>query len=205
MQTMGDRPPAGLQKVSIMRKSLQTLGLSLFIVVALIIIVIGLLPGMNPWISVVMAAVLLAIPLANKWLTSKRFVEWKDELSVGIGSIDDDHKKLLSLINNLQTAVYYPTGEAFERQALKELVDYTKYHFEREEKLMRDNDYPEFEEHKRQHEAMIARVTGCMTAYEKDREGTIDDLTRFLKTWLVKHIAGTDQKYSAFLRSRGVH
>lgn len=205
MQTMGDRPPAGLQKVSIMRKSLQTLGLSLFIVVALIIIVIGLLPGMNPWISVVMAAVLLAIPLANKWLTSKRFVEWKDELSVGIGSIDDDHKKLLSLINNLQTAVYYPTGEAFERQALKELVDYTKYHFEREEKLMRDNDYPEFEEHKRQHEAMIARVTGCMTAYEKDREGTIDDLTRFLKTWLVNHIAGTDQKYSAFLRSRGVH
>ncbi len=188
-----------------MRKSLQTLGLSLFIVVALIIIGIGLLPGMNPWVSVVMAAILLAVPLINKWLTSKRFVQWKDDLSVGIGSIDDDHKKLLTLINNLQTAVYYPTGEAFERQALKELVDYTKYHFEREERLMRENDYPEYEEHKRQHEAMIARVTGCMTAYDKDREGTIEDLTRFLKTWLIQHIAGTDQKYSGHLRSRGVH
>ena len=96
-----------------MRKSLQTLGLSVFIVVALIIIVIGLLPGMNIWVSVVMAAVLLLVPVINKRMTSKRFVAWDDGLSVGIKSIDDDHKKLLTLINNLQTAIYYPTGEAF--------------------------------------------------------------------------------------------
>ena len=188
-----------------MRKSLQTLGLSLFIVVALIIIAIGLLPGMNPWISVVMAAILLVLPAINKRLTSKRFVAWKDELSVGIESIDDDHKKLLTLINNLQTAVYYPTGEAFERQALQELVDYTKYHFEREEKLMLANGYPDFEPHKRQHEAMIAKVNGFLEAYEKDREGTIDELTQFLKSWLIQHIAGTDQQYSEHLRSRGVN
>ncbi len=187
-----------------MRKSLQTLGLSVFIVVALIIIAIGLLPGMNPWISVVMAAVLLILPLINKHLTSKRFVAWKDDLSVGIGSIDEDHKKLLTLINNLQTAVYYPTGEAFERQALQELVDYTKYHFEREEQLMLANDYPDFEAHKRQHEEMIAKVGGFLEAYEKDRDGTVDELTQFLKTWLVQHIAGTDQQYSTHLRERGV-
>ncbi|HPE80833.1 MAG TPA: bacteriohemerythrin [Gammaproteobacteria bacterium] len=187
-----------------MRKSLQTLGLSLFIVVALIIIGIGLLPGMNPWVSVAMAAVLLAVPLINKWTTSRRFVEWRDDLSVGIGSIDDDHKKLLTLINNLQTAVYYPTGEAFERQALKDLVDYTKYHFEREERMMRENDYADYEPHKRQHEAMIAKVTGFMEAYEKDREGTVEEMTGFLKGWLIQHIAGTDQKYSGHLQSRGV-
>lgn len=188
-----------------MRKSLQTLGLSVFIVVALLIIGVSLLPGMNPWVAVVMAVILLALPIANKYLTAKRFVAWRDDLSVGIGSIDDDHKKLLSLINNLQTAVYYPTGEAFERQALKELVDYTKYHFDREERLMRENDYPDYEPHKRQHEAMIAKVNGFMDAYEKDREGTVEELTQFLKSWLIEHIAGTDQKYSGHLQSRGVH
>lgn len=187
-----------------MRKSLQTFGLSVFIVVALIIIGISLLPGMNPWVAVVMAAILLALPIINKRLTSKRFVAWRDDLSVGIGSIDDDHKKLLSLINNLQTAVYYPTGETFERQALKELVDYTKYHFEREERMMRDNDYPDYEAHKRQHEAMIAKVNGFMQAYDTDREGTVEELTGFLKGWLIQHIAGTDQQYSGHLRSRGV-
>lgn len=188
-----------------MRKSIQTLGLSLFIVVALIIIGIGLLPGMNPWISVAMVAVLLALPLVNKWLTSKRFVAWRDDLSVGIESIDDDHKKLLTLINNLQTAVFYPTGEAFERQALQELVDYTKYHFEREERLMQENGYPDFEAHKRQHEAMIAKVSGFLEAYERDREGTVEELSVFLRDWLLKHIAGTDKQYSGHLRARGVH
>lgn len=187
-----------------MRKSLQTLGLSVFIVVALIIIAIGLLPGMNPWVSVAMAAILLILPIANKHLTSRRFVAWKDDLSVGIETIDDDHKKLLTLINNLQTAVFYPTGEAFERQALKELVDYTRYHFEREEQMMKENDYPDYEAHKRQHEAMIAKVSGFMAAYDKDREGTVEELTVFLKDWLLKHIAGTDQQYSGHLRSRGI-
>lgn len=188
-----------------MRKSWQTLGLSVFIVVALIVIIIGLLPGMNPWLSVVVAAILLTIPLINKWTTSRRFVAWNDNLSVNIASIDDDHKKLLSLINNLQTAVYYPTGEAFERQALEELVDYTKYHFEREERMMRENDYPDYEAHKRQHEEMIEKVGGFLEAYDKDRDATVEELSVFLKDWLLKHIAGTDQRYSAHLNARGVH
>lgn len=186
-----------------MRKSLQTLGLSVFIVVALIIIVIGLLPGMNIWISVVMGAVLLAVPVLNKYMTSKRFVAWDDDLSVGIKSIDDDHKKLLTLINNLQTAIYYPTGEAFERQALKELVEYTKYHFEREEKMMLDAGYQDFEPHKRQHQEMIEKVQSYCKRYEKDPEGTIEEMAEFLKGWLVNHIAGTDQKYSDHLIARG--
>jgi len=187
-----------------MRKSLQTFGLSVFIVLAVIVIIIGLLPGMNPWVSVIMAAVLIALPFINKQVTSRRFVAWRDDLSVGIQAIDDDHKKLLHLINNLQTAVYYPTGEAFERQALQELVDYTKYHFKREEDLMSENGYPDFEAHKRVHEEMIAKVGTFLEAYEQDREGTIEELIRFLKAWLIDHIAGTDQKYSPFLHEKGV-
>jgi len=188
-----------------MRQSIQTLGLALFIVVGLIIIIIGLLPGMNPWISVVMVAVLLMVLVINKRQTSKHFVAWKEDYSVGIETIDDDHKKLLTLINNLQTAVYYPTGEAFERQALKELVDYTKYHFEREEKMMLDNEYPDYGPHKAQHEAMIAKVQAFCKAYEQDPEGTVQEMTTFLRDWLLKHINGTDQKYCAHLHSRGVH
>lgn len=187
-----------------MRKSLQTFGLSLFIVLAFIVIGVGFLFGIDNPVPWIMIAVLLMLPVIHKRLTANRFVEWKDDLSVGIESIDDDHKRLLGLINNLQTAVYYPTGEAFERQALKDLVDYTKYHFEREERLMQENDYPDYEPHKRQHEAMIAKVGGFLAAYEKDRESTIEEMTGFLKTWLLDHIAGTDREYTPHLQSRGV-
>ena len=187
-----------------MRKSLQTFGLSHFIVLGFLVIGIGFLFGIDnpvPWIMIV---ILILLPVLHKKMTAQKFVAWDDSLSVGITAIDEDHKKLLTLINNLQTSVLYPTGESFERQALSELVDYTKYHFSREEKLMEDNGYPEFEPHKQQHEQMIAKVGEYMQVYEKDREGTIDELTGFLKTWLINHIAGTDQKYSQFLREKGI-
>ena len=187
-----------------MRTSLQTFGLSLFIVLAFIVIGIGFLFGIDNPVPWIMIAVLLLLPLVHKYATARRFVSWRDDLSVGIKSIDEDHKKLLNLINNLQTAVYYPTGEAFERQALQELLEYTHYHFEREEQLMAEHEYPDYEPHKRQHADMIAKVNGFMAAYEKDRESTIDELTQFLKNWLLNHIAGTDQQYSAYLRQRGV-
>lgn len=186
-----------------MRKSLQTFGLSLFIVLSFIVIGIGFMYGIAnpvPWIMII---VLLALPYIHQKTTEKRFVTWNDNLSVGIKTIDDDHKKLLGLINNLQNAVYYPTGEAFERQSLDELVAYTKYHFEREEALMQKHGYPDFEPHKQQHQKMIAEVERYLQTYDKDPENTIEGLIRFLKEWLIKHIQGTDQQYSGYLRSKG--
>jgi hemerythrin-like metal-binding protein len=180
--------------------SLKAFGFSLFIVVALLIIGIGFMFGIDnplPWIMIV---VLAALPFIHRRMIARRFVTWHDGLATGIEVIDNDHRKLLTLLNNLQSAVYYPTGESFERQALNELVDYTKYHFEREERLMREASYADYEAHKRQHDEMVARVGEFLAAYERNREGTIEKLTRFLKEWLVNHIAGTDQKYVPTLR-----
>jgi len=187
-----------------MRTSLQTFGLSLFIVLAFITIAIGFLFGIDNPVPWIMIAVLAALPYIHKRLMARRFVSWDDEMSVGIAQIDEDHKKLLTLINHLQTAVYYPTGEAFERQALKDLVDYTQTHFQREEELMSRHEYPDFDAHKREHEEMIVRVGQFLERYEKDREGTIEAMTQFLKAWLLTHIAGTDQKYRPYLHARGV-
>ncbi len=189
---------------SVMRQSLQTFSLSLFIVLALLVIGIGFMFGIDNPVPWIMIAVLAALPFIHKRITARHFVTWDPSLSVGIVAIDEDHKKLLTLINNLQTAVYYPTCDACERATLKELVDYTKYHFEREEALLTQHNYPEFEAHKREHEAMIARVGQFLDAYEKDREGTVEKMAGFLKTWLIDHIAGTDQKYSAYLHGKGV-
>ena len=188
-----------------MRKSLQTLGLSVFIVLVIISIFLGFLWGISnpiPWIGI---AILIALPFVHKWMTAGNFVAWKDDMSVGIKVIDEDHKKLIGLINDLQRAVCYHMGESYERKALKELVDYTKYHFEREEGLMQSNEYPDFDAHKKEHEVMIANVGKYLAAYDKDRGLTIDKLCDFLKSWLVNHIRGTDQKYVPHLHERGVH
>lgn len=187
-----------------MRNNLQTFGLSLFIVLAFIIIGIGFMFGLDNPVPWIMIAILIILPIIHKRISARNFVTWNDRLSVGIESIDDDHKKLMNLINTLQTAVMYPTDESYEREALAAVVDYTKYHFQREEGLLRDNGYPGYEAHKKVHEEMIAKITDYIDEYENKREDAICDLTRFLKTWLIKHIAGTDQEYSKFLVDKGV-
>lgn len=187
-----------------MRKSLQTLGLSMFIVLALLVIGIGFLFGIDNPVPWIMIAVLALLPVVHKKMVQRRFVRWDDSLSVGIEMIDQDHKKLIDLINNLQQAVYYPTGEAFEKQALEELLDYTKYHFQREEQMLQENGYPEFDEHKAQHEKMIGKVGAVMARYEKEPEETIEELCLYLRRWLLEHIAGTDQRYGPYLNERGL-
>ena len=140
----------------------------------------------------------------HKKISAKRFIEWKNEYSVGIDSIDQQHKKLVNLINQLQTAVDYSTGEEFEREALDEVVDYTRTHFTYEEGLMEQHGYPDFEPHKAQHRKMITRVEEVIKEYEQDSDVAIQDALDFLRDWLIHHINGTDKQYSEFLRGKGV-
>ncbi|MBL7004708.1 MAG: bacteriohemerythrin [Gammaproteobacteria bacterium] len=152
-----------------------------------------------PWVMIV---ILITIPYIHKKLTDRQFLSWNDDLSVGIEDIDHDHKRLINLINNLQTAVLYPAGESYERQALKDLIDYTVYHFDREEELMQKYDYPDFDAHQQTHKNMIEKVNNYVDRYESDSEEAIGELLKFLKIWLIKHIAGTDQEYSDHIKQK---
>jgi hemerythrin-like metal-binding protein len=179
-------------------------GVSLLILTLVVAVVLGLLAGPSSPLTWILIAILVAIPFVHKKVAANQYIEWKDEYSVGIDSIDQQHKKLLNLINQLQTAVDYSTGEQFEREALDELVDYTKTHFTYEEGLMRDNDYPDFEAHKRQHVVMFDKVREVLADYEKDHDTAMANAAEFLKDWLIKHINGTDKQYSSYLISKGV-
>ena len=154
-----------------------------------------------PWL---LTASLIAIPVLMRRSENRLFVVWRDEYSVGVDSLDNDHKKLLTLINHLQTAVHYQTGEEFEKEALDEVVAYTKYHFEREEKMMQDAGYADLEAHKELHREMIAKVEEFVRDYEKRGHEALEDVALYLKNWLVNHINGTDQEYSSLLKQKGM-
>jgi hemerythrin len=114
------------------------------------------------------------------------------------------HKKLLGLINNMQTAVNYKTDTAFELETLDELVNYTRTHFKYEEDMMEQNDYPHFMTHRAEHERMIARVDEVLQEYQRDKEAAMQNAIDFLRDWLINHINGTDKQYSSFLIDKGV-
>lgn len=191
--------------MSIVTKSLNMLLLSTLILALLVMIVLGFMLGFThplPWILI---GVLIIIPVIHDKIVARRFIKWSDDLSVGIDLVDVDHKKLLSLINQLQTAVHYQTDSTLIESTLNDLIDYTKYHFSREEQLMEKNNYPDFEAHKEQHKAMVKQVTKFIDEYRVDNTRTIDNVISYLKTWLINHIKGTDQQYIPYIKDKDLN
>ncbi len=188
--------------MSTVTKGITMFLLSMLIMALLIMIVLGFMLGFGhplPWILI---GILILIPIIHDRIVSRRFIRWKESYSVGNKLIDDDHKKLLGMINQLQTAAHYQTDESLIESTLSDLIDYTKYHFSREEKLMEENSYPDFNDHVKEHKEMINRINTFISEYRDDKSRTIDNIVLFLKTWLINHINGSDQKYSPYLKDK---
>ena len=186
-----------------MKRNIGMLGFVVLILALITAIILKLVADPTSPVTWALVALLLVIPFAYRKMSSQHFIEWKSDYNVGIDSIDQQHRKLINLINQLQTAVDYSTGEEFEREALDELVDYTKTHFGYEEGLMEKYGCPDFEPHKAQHRKMIAQVEAVLAEYEQDQDRAMNDALNFLKDWLIDHINGTDKQYSSFLIEKG--
>jgi len=153
------------------------------------------------WLITAVAAVLLIVTREGR---CTNFVVWRDEYSVGFDAIDDDHKKLLNLMNNLQAAIMCNTGEEFERAILEELMDYTRYHLHREEELMQTHDYLDYEGHKAQHDQMIIQAKVFVDRYEAKGKDALIEVADYLRLWLLQHINIADKKFARFLIEKGV-
>ena len=88
--------------------------------------------------------------------------------------------------------------------ALGKLIDYTGTHFEHEEKLFAQHNYPEQKGHKEIHKKLVAQVVEFQNQFKSGEKDVSLELMEFLKDWLLDHIKKTDKKYMPFLLSKGV-
>lgn len=131
-------------------------------------------------------------------------VAWSDDYSVGIQEIDEQHKRLLALINELYTALAQKQNRDKMSQVLGELVDYTKVHFAVEESLMRLFDYKDYAAHKTIHDDIVSKVLGFQSRFNAGDDKVGMELLMFLKDWLINHIQKVDTQYSSHLTKQGV-
>ena len=131
-------------------------------------------------------------------------ISWSDALSVGIQEIDEQHKVLVDLLNQLHTAITQRHGNAVTDEILEQLVEYTRIHFAVEESLMRILGYPDYENHKEHHKQLIEEIQGLMQRMRSKKRSVSFELLHFLKIWLTKHIMEEDKQYVPFLLSKGV-
>lgn len=158
--------------------------------------------SVSAWFLLVSLVVYYAVTQLGK---CGAFLVWDNAYNTDIEQIDEDHKKLLNMINNLRSSTLCNTGEEFERRTLQELVDYTESHFEKEERLMQEYGYPDYEGHKAQHDQMAQYVAGFIKRYDEHGNKVLPDVADHLTRWLIQHINGTDMKYVEFFKEKGVN
>ena len=130
---------------------------------------------------------------------------WDEKYSVNVKQIDDQHKKLVSYINELDEAINVGEGKEVLEDLLRDLIDYTHTHFATEEKLMIDYGYPGYEKHKKEHDDLTRRVSNMQKKFFEDDSIAVKlHAMKFLRDWLSNHLLGTDKMYIKFFNDKGL-
>lgn len=135
---------------------------------------------------------------------SDRLVNWSNTLSVNVSEIDKQHKKLVEMLNALYKAMKDGKGDDVLGKLLNELVEYTVYHFDTEEKYFDKFGYPETAQHKREHQKLKSQVSDFVQKLKSGEAAITTDIMEFLKDWVINHIKKTDKRYGPFLRQNGL-
>lgn len=124
-------------------------------------------------------------------------IKWKDEYSIGIDRIDDEHKQLVKIANKAYEVInndFYTDKYDKIVEILKELEDYTVFHFNDEEDYMQQVGYKKFFSHKIEHEEFIQKIKNVdLNKMDYNQDKYLLEIVNFIVDWLVKHILEKDK------------
>lgn len=130
-------------------------------------------------------------------------ITWSDTFSVGVAELDDQHKRLVRMINRLIDEQKTLTKPETIAELITEMTDYTLEHFRAEEYLMAEYGYERLAQHVEVHQDFIKKTQGFM-AVPAGPNLLSKALLEFLKSWLVGHILHEDMQYKTLFQLKGV-
>ena len=122
-------------------------------------------------------------------------IEWNNGHSLGLSIIDEEHKKVIEIINGIIVAKQRDNFPEKIEKMLHEMIDYALSHFKAEETYMIEFNYHEYQYHKEEHVDFIQRMNSYFSRVVLGNYELASEILEFLKQWLVRHIEGTDKKY----------
>ena len=139
-------------------------------------------------------------------------IEWNNEkMSIGIKLIDDEHKVLLGIINQLSTSITEQSQKNDILIIINKLMDYASHHFKTEERLFEKFDYIEADIHLKEHSAFSEKFIEIKHKFEIDslylRRNSIEiaeDIFTYIIVWFLKHVNGSDRKYVKLFQDHGI-
>lgn len=132
------------------------------------------------------------------------YLQWSDDFSVKVKEIDEQHKKLVEMINTLHEALLTNRGREVQKTIIHEMVRYASVHFGTEEKYMRQFEFPGYAAHKLEHERFTDQALDLKARSDKERFLLTAEVLGFLRSWLKNHILDTDRRYSQHFNEHGL-
>lgn len=131
-------------------------------------------------------------------------IEWDDNLSVGIDTIDEQHKMLIQKLKDVSEAIESNLGEGTIAQTLDFLVEYTDFHFYEEEKQMIEHNYPGLALQQAQHKEFKKSLENFEQDFEEENatKELANHIRTFLFNWLIKHIEDVDLEFGKFMKEK---
>ena len=133
--------------------------------------------------------------------SEQNFVDWEDRFSIGVPLVDNQHRHLISMTNELHSACQLSEYYAKEQfvKTVREAVNYVKYHFSTEEQIMEKTAYPGLVDHKRIHTEFAQEVLKNALYYEEGKKFIPNQFVRFLRDWILTHVAFVDSSLGDYL------
>jgi len=134
-------------------------------------------------------------------------IVWRDQMAVGVKSVDEDHRGLIDIINQFEAAVRADpslkgTGEGTVRSLLGRLQTYVREHFAREERMQASAVYPGLAENRAEHQRLTAELEALVSRFtaggRAEKPLTGEEMVSFLTHWLIDHILKCDLKMKGF-------
>mgnify|MGYP001571792402 CR=1 FL=1 len=122
------------------------------------------------------------------------FIEWSEEMSVGVSELDYQHKMFLTYINDLNSAIVSGAAHLLIQVTMENLAKHMKGHFTTEENLMEKYGYQGLEEHRKLHQELEREVNSFKAKYEANQQ-IEKELLIFLKKWVTDHVMNEDKKF----------
>ena len=129
-------------------------------------------------------------------------MKWSDTYRIGVPAIDEDHRRLVILAEQVISAIEAGGDPERLHDLLGQVTDLTQKHFKMEEKLLAAVGFPDLENHARLHCELLEELTELSF---QAMTGQVDyaALQAFIRNWFEQHICGQDVvAFKSFFASR---
>ena len=130
-------------------------------------------------------------------------MKWEEKFSVGVPAMDQEHQRIIQMINTLQNHFALAGSMETAAELLSQMTQYAQDHFRHEEQLLASHSYPRLLEQRAQHAGYRRKNVALCQVTRLDIAGMPAVLHTFLRNWWTHHILEEDMRYKAFFAGAG--